>query len=63
MAPTMVLSYRKLLKFSCKVVTGDQFDVRERVQLKYCRSFESFVEHLAYTESEETQNGLPYHLV
>ena len=62
MAPTMGLSYRKLLEFSCKAVAGDQFKVRERVQSKCCRSFESFIEHLAYTESEETQNGLPYHL-
>ena len=65
MAPTMVLSYRKFLEFSCKAVAGDQYDVRERVQSKCCRSVESFIEPLAFTyvyESENTRNGLQYHL-
>ena len=64
MALTMVLSYRKLLEFSCKAVAGDQFNVREMVQSKCCRSVESFTEHMVFIyvyESEETQNGLPYH--
>ena len=62
-APTIVLSYRKLLEFSCKAVAA--FNPRERVQSKCFRSVESFIEHLAFIyvyESEETRNGLPYHL-
>lgn len=67
MAPTMVLSYMTLVEFSSKAVAGDQFNVRERVQSKCCRSVESFIEHLAYIyiyifKSEETRNGLPCHL-